>query len=53
LEKETEPFDSVLDAWRSIWVALALTKGHDPDKAEQGHIYLCETLKEDQSLLGG
>lgn len=37
-----EPFDPVVDTWRSIWEALAIAHGDDPDRAVEQHKRTCE-----------
>lgn len=33
-----------IDYWRSVWVALAIADGQDPDKATEGHKRLCKEM---------
>ena len=35
---------SEIDAWRSIWEALAIVNGDDPETAVNGHRRLCRTM---------
>lgn len=41
----TDDYDPVVDAWRSIWEAMAIVNGHDPDVAVAGHKRLCEMME--------
>lgn len=36
--------DPIVDAWRSIWEAIAIVNGDDPDLAVAGHKRLCEAM---------
>ena len=38
-----EPW-SEIDAWRSIWEALAIVNGDDPDVAVEGHRRMCRRM---------
>jgi len=49
LTNEKEENWRTIDAWRSIWEALALTRGDDPALALEGHKRLCAHLKCEQA----
>ena len=38
-----EPW-SKIDAWRSIWEAIAIVNGDDPETAADGHRRLCRMM---------
>lgn len=40
-----EEWNPERDAWRSIWEALALCAGDDPERARAGHIRLCQHMQ--------
>lgn len=39
-----DDYDPIVDAWRSIWEAIAIVNGDDPDVAVSGHKRLCEAM---------
>lgn len=39
----SEPWTEI-DAWRSIWEALAIVNGDDPEMAAEGHRRLCRMM---------